>query len=317
MTPEMVGKIKSLPGPVLVLGAGGFVGANLFRALLAVRDDVYGTVTDPDNARLADINPERLLVGRFERGYRNPLVAGGCSFKTVFNCIAYGGYSWQKDADLIRWTNYELTKSIVEDLACSDIVAYVHAGSSSEYGENVSGPREDNHPTPNSVYAESKAAATTYLQHKGIGGFPCVTLRLFSVYGAFEDPKRLIPTLVEAGLRKAYPPLVNANISRDFVYVDDVVEAFVDAASGLSTGRLTRGDVFNIGTGIATTIGELAAIAKNLFGIPGEPAYTMSARDWDQGGKWYADTAKASSVLGWTARTMLVDGLRKTAGLEP
>ena len=79
-----------------------------------------------------------------------------------------------------------------------------------------------------------------------------------------------MPQIVQHGVRGELPPLVNPRISRDFVYSDDVVDAFVAAASELREDDY--GDSFNVGTGRQTTIGELAEIARELYGIetPGE-----------------------------------------------
>ena len=72
------------------------------------------------------------------------------------------------------------------------------------------------------------------------------TLRLYSAYGPFEDPGRLIPRLIVHGLRGGLPPLASPDAARDYVYVDDVSEAYVAAASG---PRDAGGSVYNVGTG--------------------------------------------------------------------
>src|SRR6516165_10028097 len=102
-----------------------------------------------------------------------------------------------------------------------------------------------------------------------------------------------------------------SSISRDFVYIDDVCDAFIIAA-----GRLTPdiyGEAFNIGTGQCITIRELARIAADVFGITGEPSFgSMAERSWDLP-NWYAAPAKAERMLGWKAGTDLAAGLKLTA----
>ena len=94
---------------------------------------------------------------------------------------------------------------------------------------------------PNSDYAVSKVAAANLLHYYGKKkGLPCANLRLYSVYGPLEDSSRLIPNLVRCGARGKLSPLRPPDISRDFVYVDDVAEAFVDAALNLDDGMLRR-----------------------------------------------------------------------------
>lgn len=112
------------------------------------------------------------------------------------------------------------------------------------------------------------------------------------------------------------PEFVSPDISRDFVYIDDVCEAFVDAALGLD-GHF--GESFNIGTGRKTTIGEVASIAQSVFGITAAPVFTMPSRKWDIV-DWYANIEKTTRLLRWQPRTGFEDGLNATAawyrGLE-
>ena len=89
------------------------------------------------------------------------------------------------------------------------------------------------------------------------------------MFGPLEDSARLIPSLIRHGLEGRYPEFVNPAISRDFVYVDDVTEAFLDTA--LNFVLNDYGESFNIGTGRKTTIGEVARTARKLFGIAAEP----------------------------------------------
>jgi polyisoprenyl-phosphate glycosyltransferase len=139
--------------------------------------------------------------------------------------------------------------------------------------------------------------------------FPCANLRLYSVYGLLEDSARLIPNLIRHGLEGAYPTFVNPAISRDFIFVDDVTEAFVDTALNLTTPDF--GESFNIGTGQKTTIGEVAQTARDLFGIASEPSFTMPERSWDVQ-DWYANNDKARSRLGWQPRTSFRYGFQRT-----
>ena len=82
----------------------------------------------------------------------------------------------------------------------------MHAGSSSEYGDNAAGPTEDDPLAPNSDYAVSKVAAANLIYFYGKRkGLPCANLRLYSVYGPLEDSSRLIPNLIRHGLEGTTP----------------------------------------------------------------------------------------------------------------
>src|SRR6202012_222088 len=111
--------------------------------------------------------------------------------ETVFNLSAYGAYSKQNNANLIYETNLLGTLNILEE--CKRITAYVHAGSSSEYGLNCEGPKEDDELIPNSHYAVSKVSGGYRIKfYAKVPQLPAVNLRLYSIYGAWEDPDRLI-----------------------------------------------------------------------------------------------------------------------------
>lgn len=303
-------KVKRLQGPMLVLGASGFIGANLLRTLSRYRDDVYGTASRLPAWRLEDLRSENIIVTDLLVDSNLDAMLDNVKPRTVFDCVGYGGYSFETDAGLIYETNFNLMSRLLGRLERRTIACYVHAGSSSEYGDNASAPREDSPTFPNSHYAVSKAATANLIHFFGKKRkLPCVNLRLYSVYGPLEDSSRLIPNLIRSGLAGEYPELVDPRVSRDFVYVDDVTDAFVTIAGDVDDRNF--GESFNIGTGTKTTIGDLAVIAGDLFGLKQEPRYTMPNREWDLP-DWYSDPSKVSERFGWQARTPLREGLSLT-----
>jgi dolichol-phosphate mannosyltransferase len=305
-------KIRRLQGPILVLGGSGFVGANLLRALLLERADVYGTVLHTPAWRLEGLPQHNVLaVDLLVDINRNELL-DRIKPRTIFNCVGYGAYSFETDTDLIYETNFRLTAKLLQRLEAQDITCYVHSGSSSEYGDTAAGPKEGDLPQPNSDYAVSKVACANLLGFYGRKkSLPCANLRLFSCYGPYEDASRLIPTLVRCGLRGQFPPFVDQAISRDFVYIDDIVEAYIDTA--LNLREPCFGDSFNIGSGHKTTIAEAANTTAELFSIPGQPSFgEMLPRSWDLA-DWFSDQTRTTETLRWKARTSFKEGLQKTA----
>ncbi|MCA1685424.1 MAG: NAD-dependent epimerase/dehydratase family protein, partial [Planctomycetia bacterium] len=297
-------------GPILVLGASGFVGANLMRSLAAVRQDVYGTTTRKPAWRLDDLPDDRVRVVDLLIDSNLDALLNQVRPRTVFNCVAYGAYSFETDGPLIYRTNFSFITRLLPRLESRSIACYVHAGSSSEYGDNAAGPPESAATAPNSDYSVSKIASAQLLHYYGKRKhFPCANLRLYSVYGPLEDSARLIPNVIRRGLERTYPELVSPAVSRDFVYVDDVTEAFLDTTLNLDPADF--GESFNIGTGRKTTIGEVAATAAELFGLDDQPSYTMLDRPWDVT-DWFANIEKARTRLGWEPRTCFCEGLGRT-----
>lgn len=303
-------KIKRLPGPILVLGGSGFIGASLFRTLLNSRSDVVGTATRLPAWRLAGIGQQHIRIVDLLVDSNLEQLLDDVRPRIIFNCVAYGAYSFEMDSALIYQTNFNFVSRLLQRLDGRHVAAYVHAGSSSEYGDKAAGPAESDSAGPNSEYAVSKAAASKLIYYWGKRKkFPACNLRLYSAYGPLEDSSRLVPTLVKHGLLGKYPPLVSPKVARDFVYIDDVTEAFVDTALNLS--EEDWGESFNIGSGKMTTIGDVATIARELFSIADAPSFTMPDRRWDVT-DWYANPKKAQERLGWSARVDFRDGLNRT-----
>jgi len=307
---DLAQNITRLQGPILVMGGSGFVGANLALTLLKARPDVYATASRLPAWRLENLPAESVRQIDLLVDPNLDALLNETKPRTVFNCVAYGGYAFETDAALIYQTNFNLTAKLLQRLVMRGVSCYVHAGTSSEYGDNASGPRENSASEPNSDYAVSKIAAAQLLYYYGKKKrLPCANLRLYSVYGPREDASRLIPTIIRYGLQGAYPPLVDPTISRDFIFTDDASAAFISAALNLRPENF--GESFNIGSGQKTTIAQVAAIAQKTFNLRDQPTFTMPARSWDVP-DWFANIDKAKQLLGWEPRTPFDVGLADT-----
>lgn len=286
------------------------MGANLVRRLIADGHDVTAVVRPGgDSWRLDGVD-----VRTAEVDLRDAEAVSD-AFRSarpewVLHVAARGAYSWQADVDEIFDSTVHGTEAVLNAAAEVTIAALVHAGSSSEYGPKDHAPDEHEPLEPDSSYGVAKAVATLLCYRAALDrGLPAVTLRLYSVYGPLEDPRRFVPTLVAHALRGELPPLVDPDTARDFVYVDDVVDAFLFAAQR----ELPAGALYNVGSGKQTTIREAVEVARRLFGVGAEPRWgSMPARSWDTN-VWVADITRARDELGWEPRTPLDDGLRRTA----
>ncbi len=284
---------------VLVTGAAGFIGANVGRRLLDEGLETY-LLTLPSSLqwRLSELNGHAHAI-ELDLADRDAVLREIATIKPdwVLHLAAHGGYSWQTDGDAILRANVLGTANLLDACRRTGVEAFVNTGSSSEYGFKDHAPREDELIEPTSMYAVAKATATMMCRQAALGdGLNTSTLRLYSTYGPWEEPKRLVPALAVEGLSGALPPLVDPAIARDFVWVGDVVDAFLLAARSTHP---EPGAIYNVGTGVQTTVGEAAAIAREVLDVESQPEWgSMPARSWDTD-CWVADSTKIRSVLGW------------------
>jgi nucleoside-diphosphate-sugar epimerase len=275
---------------VLVTGAAGFLGTHLVRALTESGADVHGLVRE--EADLRDAGAIRRVVESVRP-------------KLVFHLAAGAGHPADAAARSAFLADTVVgTANLLEALRPLESVRLVHAGSSLEYGPRSTPMRETDPLAPITFRGVAKAAATLLVLQSGV---PATVVRPFSVYGPGEQPYRLVPSAVAAAQRGEPIRLTRPGIARDFVYVDDVVDALLCAAAVPEA----IGEVVNAGTGAQTTNEELVARLEAVLGRqldvrPGE----HEARPWDTE-CWVADTAKAERLLGWTARYDLDAGLAR------
>lgn len=294
---------------VIITGGTGFVGANLARRLLQEGHEVHLLVRQGFAPwRIEEIRAD-VRLHEVDLGNRESLLPVIDEIRPdwVFHLATHGAYSSQNDLSQIVRTNILGTVNLVEACLKSGFEAFVNTGSSSEYGFKDHAPSEKEWLEPNSYYAVGKASATLFCRHTAQSrGVLLPTLRLYSVYGPYEEPARLMPALIVRGLRGELPPLVNPDVARDYVYVDDICEAYLLAAT--RTGQ-EPGAVYNLGTGVQTSLGEVVSTARKLMNITAEPQWgAMPNRQWDTS-VWVADHRKALDELGWRPEFTFERGL--------
>lgn len=296
---------------VLVTGAGGFIGANLAANLAGAGHEVVAWVRPGSPTWRLDHLQSRLTVAPVDLLDEDAIDAGVRSVRPdwIFHLAAHGAYSWQRDAERVMQTNLVATVRLLAACQRHGFSAFVNAGSSSEYGFQDHAPREDELPEPNSDYAVMKAAATLHCRFVARrDDIHVVTLRLYSVYGPWEEPGRLMPALVARGLEGRLPSLVSPDTPRDFVSVRDAERAFLQAAQRTD---VERGSVFNIGSGSQTTLREVVEVTRAAMGVEEEPQWgTEPKRSWDAA-VWVADPQRARKQLGWSVEDDLPTGFAR------
>jgi len=296
---------------VLVTGASGFVGANLTRRLIAEGHDVHLILRPKHSSwRLAGLHGVAIHESELSDAAGVAHAVREIRPEWIFHLAAHGSYPTETSVQEIVETNLIGTINLVEACLEHGFECFVNTGSSSEYGLKDSAPGETDLINPNSPYAVTKAAATIYCGFAARDhGARIRTLRLYSVYGPWEEPTRLIPTLIVSGLHNRLPPLVDPKVARDFVYVDDICDAYLAAAADTTAAPDA---IFNVGTGIQSSLEQVVSVARRLLAIDAEPQWgTMPNRAWDTT-TWVADSKKIQHELGWEPPHALEAGLAAT-----
>ncbi len=297
----------------LVTGATGFVGANLVRGLVAAGYRV-AIIVRPTS------NPWRLrgILGRLQHlvaDLADPVATAHAVRRAkptiIFHTATastYGGMS-ADDRDMVR-ANLITTINLIEACAPLPYRCLVNTGSSSEYGPATKPMRETDLTEPRDGYAITKCAATHYASAAGRREKrPIVTLRLFTPFGPWDDPKRLMPTVICSALANRPLKLARPEIGRDFVYIDDVVTAYLAA---IPRAKMLTGEIFNIGSGRQHTLADVARAVIAETKSKSKPIWGVTPASPQDNRFWQADIRKAKRFLKWQPKTSFQEGVRLT-----
>ena len=296
---------------VIVTGATGFIGSNLTFRLLADRHEVHLIVRRQADFWRLETKRNELFLHPVELDDPQGLKQTFLEIQPhwIFHLATFGAYSFQDNLAQMVATNIMGTANVLQACEASGFEAVVIGGSSSEYGFKNHAPKETDFLEPNSYYAVTKAASTflSCLISRRLQ-LPITTLRLYSAYGPYEEPTRLLPRLIMFGFKREYPPLVSPHVARDFVYVDDIVEAFLLAAK---TSPVELGAIYNVGSGLQSRIQDIVEIVRNQLSIESAPPWgKMENRLWDTA-VWVADSSKIRRDLQWQPKVALESGIAK------
>lgn len=299
---------------ILITGATGFVGANMVRKFVQDKHTISILARKESNFwRLQDIR-NKIDVHVVDMSDKESLFSAINEIKPdiAYHLAAYGGYPFQQELNVIIQHNILASINFMSALEkYGNIRRVINFGSSSEYGPKSEPMKENDIAEPITTYGITKLAQTLFAKyffthHK----LPIVTLRLFSVYGPFEEPGRLIYDIMFALLKKENLKLSFPSSRRDFIHVDDVIEAIQKATEI----RDIDGEVFNIGTGIDYSIKDVVDTISSITDTKLKVSWGAieKKRSFDMDTRWIADTHKTMRALNWKPSTSLKQGLLKT-----
>ncbi len=301
---------------VLVTGGAGFIGSHVVDRLaemgveVLVVDNLFtGKVENLQKA--LEHGNVRFFEGDIRDGGIVERVVGEVEAVVHLAAIASVPFSVENPV-LTNDVNVGGTLNLLDACVRKDVQRFVFVSSCAVYGEPSYLPVDEEHPVkPLSPYAASKVSAEVYCEVFGrVYGLGVVVLRLFNVYGSRQRGEDDYSGVISKFLKNMAcgRPLVvfgDGEQTRDFVHVDDVVDAVLLALE--SEGAV--GEVFNVGSGRSVSVNELVGVMGEVFGVEVEVVYEK-----ERAGDIRAscsDISKAQRILGYRPRVTLESGLRR------
>lgn len=303
---------------VLVTGGAGFIGSHLTERLLA--DGIGVTVLDSLVTGLRENIPTEATFVKGDVGDRAVVdeVFGSERFDAVLHIAGQASIRLSfSEPEIDLRTNVVGTVNVLRGCVTSDVRRLVYASSMTAYGEPDLIPTpEDFGCVPVSYYGVTKYAAERYVHVTGARpdvDLAVTSLRMFNVYGprqSISNPYQGVLAIFIGNVLRGEPITIHGDgaQTRDFVFVDDVVEAWMRVLDS----RETAGAVFNVGSGQETSVNELADAVLGAFG--------ESRDSWEirHDGVQLGDQRRAAadvatlSARGWRPAASLAEGMART-----
>ncbi|MCY6482749.1 GDP-mannose 4,6-dehydratase [Clostridium aestuarii] len=295
---------------ILITGASGFVGSCLAESLVNEGYDVNLIVRSTSNLwRLQKIrNDVKIYYVDLYDEYKLNKIIKVINPEYIFHLATYGGYPFQHEISKIISTNINGTINLINACKNIDYKSFINIGSSSEYGLKENPMRECNLLEPINLYGITKSTATLYCnmiaktQKK-----PINTIRLFSVYGYYEDKKRLVPSVILSCLKGEDPKLACGDTVRDFIFVEDVVELLKYIAFDIKT----QGKIYNAGYGKQHTVREMVQTIISQCNPNLQPVWNVFKSNRSDTDRWESDMSLVKKELSWIPKYNLKEGILK------
>lgn len=304
---------------ILVTGGAGFIGSHLVDKLLLEGYEVT-VLDDLSSGKIENINLKDAKL-HFLKGDIRDIGAVKKALKdvdVVFHLAAIIDVAFSiKKPLLVNNVNVDGSLNVLNESLRQDVEKFIFTSSCAVYGETLKVPIDEEHPTnPLSPYAASKLAVEKYCEVFGKAyGIETVCMRLFNVYGLRQESGPYGSVIIHFinRLKKGKPPIIfgDGSQTRDFVYVEDVVDALLKAMH--LKGYM--GEKINIGSGRETSIKELAEILIKKFGLKNVKPMYASSRPFDVK-RSCANIEKARRLLGYEPHVSLEDGLNRLINIK-
>ena len=300
---------------VLVVGGTGFIGRRLLFRLVAEGFQTTAIAfSDRGQAkRLPDIAGLTVLsTESFGSAYLISSLSAQ-RFNYIINLTAGGVRPEDRNPESLKESNAVFLIRLLEAAVASPPKLFIHTGSWSEYA-----PPENKTPIPEShplQYGVGYGGAKAMAERDGSAcatrlGIPFVTLRLFHTYGPGEPGHRLTPYLMSSMAAAQVAELSRGDQVRDFLFVDDVVDAFI---ATLCSDQLDAGSAYNVCSGVAVSVRKVVETLASVLDFPHDKLHFGALPARPEEAPWVVgDNTLFEKATGWRPRHTLEEGIRKT-----
>ena len=291
---------------ILIVGGTGFIGYHLAKKSLKKGWQVTSiSLKPPKKIRyLPQVKYIHCDITKKKSLKRN--IRG--SFSYVVNL---GGHVVHSDKKKTFASHYTGCKNLTEIFLKKMPIAFVQMGSSMEYGSSKSPQKENakcNTKFIKSTYGKAKLLSSIYLINLfKKKKFPSTILRLYLAYGPKQDMNRFLPIVIKGCIKNKKFPCSRGNQLRDFVHVDDVVDAILKSL----TNKNARGQIINIGSGKPRKIRSIIEHVKRIS-KGGNPQFGKIKLRKDEILKLYPNIKKAKKKINWKPQISFERGIKST-----
>jgi len=304
---------------VLVTGGGGFIGSHLVKALVQLDAQVIvldlASKLSSSIFSKSEIKKVQYVQGNISQSRDIDKIFLVNQISTVFHLAAKPLVEvGDTHPESVFEANVMGTVHILEAVRRQKNCSLVLASTAHVYGENQVPLLEEYFPRPSRPYETSKACADMIAQtYAGHYSLPVAIARFVNIYGPGDTNMRLIPRTINLLMKNGSPHVYNQRIKRDFLFIDDAIQAYLDLGQAVGKARHCQSNIiYNFGSGRQHTVLQVINLIRKLMKKTEISISSMEHNRTQDVQDQYLSVEKAKRDLNWQANTPLKSGLQKT-----
>lgn len=290
---------------ILIIGATGFLGFHLAKKLALKNYKVLSISRNQVKHEKTIKNVKYLYVDITKKKLLHKILKKQKKIEYIINC---GGEVNHKHSRKTLLSHYKGVKNLTDFFLNKKIKKFIQIGSSLEYGKIKSPHIETSYCKPLSMYSKAKLLATKHLLNLFIkNSFPVVILRLYQIYGPYQESNRFIPYVINNCIKNNKFPTSKGNQYRDFLYIDDLIELIFK----IIRFKKCNYALFNVGYGKPLQLKKIIFLIKKITKA-GFPIFGKIKLRKEEMLKSYPNLDRLKKIFNWRAKNTFQQGLIKT-----